>query len=340
MRHLRLILAATALPLALGACGSGEQAETAQAAQAEGPKLKLQLQQAADWKDVSAEISTVDQAQVLARIPGILTSLSVREGDYVRAGQVIGRIVDSQLGYQSSAYGAQAAAAQAQAAQAQSALERTRYLYENGVYSKAHMEQAQAAAKAAQAQVAAAQAQQRAVQAVSGQGAVVAPASGRVLMADVPAGSPVAPGMPIAVITAGPVVLKLELPESLAASVAPGAQVVATIPGQGKVIGTITKVYPAVMGGQVRADAAIPGLDSQLIGRRISAKLAAGERQALLVPADYVTTAYGIDTVWVVGPDGAAASVPVQTAPSGETGTVEILSGVSAGDTLVKKAAP
>ena len=46
---------------------------------------------------------------------GILTTLTVREGDTVAKGQVIGRIVDSQLGFQAGAYGAQAAVAQAQA---------------------------------------------------------------------------------------------------------------------------------------------------------------------------------------------------------------------------------
>jgi hypothetical protein len=35
-----------------------------------------------------------------------------------------------------------------------------------------------------------------------------------VLRADVPAGSPVAPGMVVAVVTSGPVVLRLDLPEA------------------------------------------------------------------------------------------------------------------------------
>ena len=325
MRHLRFMIAAAMMPLALAACGSAEETtETAAQPEAAGPGLKLVLSEAADWKDVGAQIATVDQAQVLARIPGILSSLSVKEGDYVRQGQVIGRIVDSQLGYQ-------AAAMQAQAVQAKSELERVEFLYENGVYSKARLDQAKAAAAAAKAQ-------QSAVQAVAGQGAVVAPASGRVLMADIPAGSPVAPGMPIATITAGPVVLKIDLPESLATKIHVGSQVVATLPEGGEATGQITKVYPAVMGGQVRADATIPGLDATLIGRRIPARVEAGRSPALLVSTEYVTTAYGIDTVWVVGADGTAASVPVQTAPSSEAGMVKILSGVSAGDMLVKRA--
>ncbi len=315
-------IAAALLTLSLAACGDRET-EIPASVKAEGPRLALKQVKTTDWKDVSAQISTVDEAQVLARIPGILTALSVREGDLVRKGQTIGRIVDSQLG-------PQAAAMRAQAVQAKAELDRVKFLYDNGVYAKARLEQAQAAADAAQAQ-------HSAVTAIAGQGAVTAPAAGRVISADIPAGAPVAPGMVIATITAGPTILRLELPELLAASVHPGSRVIAQLPG-GEAAGTISKIYPAVMGGQVRADAAVPGLDNVLIGRRISAKVAAGEREALLVPADYVTTAYGIDTVWAVDKAGNAASVPVQTAPSGETGMVEILSGLSAGDVLVKKA--
>ncbi|OJW67658.1 MAG: efflux transporter periplasmic adaptor subunit [Sphingomonadales bacterium 63-6] len=341
--YLRLGIAAAMLPLALplAGCGSTEN-PPAEITRATGERYTVQLAETGDWKDVSAEVSTVDQAQVLARIPGILTSLSVREGDLVRKGQVIGRIVDSQLGYQAGAYGAQAAAAQAQAAAAKADLERVQFLYDNGVYAKARLEQAKAVADVAQAQVHAARQQQGAVNAVAGQGAVIAPASGRVLMADIPAGAPVAPGMPIATITAGATVLKLELPETLAAQVHPGSRVLAQLPGAGGISedsGTITRLYPSVMGGQVRADVEIAGLDGSLIGRRISAKVEGGSRKALLVPVEYVTTAYGLDTVWVVGKDGSAASVPVQTAPSTEQGKVEILSGLSAGDILVKQTA-
>jgi RND family efflux transporter MFP subunit len=288
-----------------------------------------------NWQDVSAEIATVDQAQVLARIPGILTTLAVKEGDMVAKGQVIGRIVDSQLSYQAGAYGAQAAAAQAQAAQAQGELSRVRFLYQNGVYAKARLEQAEAAAAAANAQIRAARAQQSAVGAVAGQGVVTAPASGRVLRADVPAGSPVAPGMAIAVITAGPTIVRLEMPESLADKVHAGSRVTASSFGSGSGVGTVIKLYPSVTAGQVTVDVDMPGIDNRLIGRRVAARVETGARKALLVPVGYVTNRYGIDYVTVLAKDGSAAQVPVQTAASAEPGKIEILSGASAGDTLV-----
>jgi len=328
----KLLTAGLALAVMLPLVGCGREDPKQMAAKAPaGPRITVTLADAPDWQSVSAEIATRDQAQVMARIPGILTSLSVRAGDTVHRGQAIGRITDSQLGYQAAAYGAQGAAARAQAAQAQADLARVRYLYQNGVYAKARLEQAGAAASAAGAQVGAARAQQSAVNAMAGQGAVVAPSDGRVLRADVPAGSPVSPGMVVAVVTSGPVVLRLELPEALAAKVQPGAAVrVDGMAGQGSVI----RVYPGVEAGQVRADVQFVGLDSRLMGRRVPAKVAAGTARAMIVPRGFVSTRYGIDYVTVVARDGSGADVPVQTAPV-DGAHVQILSGVHPGDVLV-----
>lgn len=331
MRSLFIAAASLALVASVSACGSGDETTAARPAAA-GPALILRATEVAEWTPVSAEVATVDQAQALARIPGILTSLAVSEGDYVRKGQPIGRVVDSSLAYQSGAYAAQAAAAQAQAAQAAADLKRVRFLYDNGVYAKARLEQAQAAAAAAQAQVRAFRQQQGSVAAVAGQGAVLAPATGKVLAADVPAGSVVAPGMAIATITSGPVVLKLDLPESLAGTVHPGSAVRATL-DNAEARGAVVRVYPSVVAGQVRADASIAGLADTLIGRRVSATVESGRRTALLVPKALVANRYGIDTVAVRTKSG-VANVPVETAPSSEPGKVEILSGVSVGDAL------
>ncbi len=327
--------------LALSACGSQPEQGDAATMLPPGETVRLARGEIADMKTVSAEIATRDQAEVLARIPGILTSLSVRAGDTVQKGQRIGMIVDSRLGFETSAYGAQAAAAQAEAARANADLARIRDLYNNGVYAKARLDQAMAAADAANAQVAAARAQQGASASVSGQGAVIAPASGRVLRADIPAGAPVAPGMSIATVTAGPPLLRLMLPESVAGQVRPGARVIvndivsngAGVPS-GARQGRVTQVYPAITGGQVRVDATLPGLSTQFVGRRVSASVEIGTRNALVVPRTFVTTRYGIDQVQVVNDGKRLSMVPVQIAPTADPVMVEILSGVSASDTL------
>lgn len=335
VRHRTLILLALPAVLALGGCGSKDSADTTPVVAPAGPRLALRAVETTEWKEVGAELTTTDRADARARIPGVLESLTVRKGDMVHKGQVIGRIVDTRLAYEGSAYGAQAAAAQAQAVQAQAELARIRYLYDNGVYAKARLDQAQAGAGAARAQVNAARAQQSAVGAVAGQGAVIAPADGRVLTADIPAGSAVMPGISIAGITAGPLVLRLDLPESLAGKVHVGSRVLAD-----GVAGAVTKVYPSVQAGQISADVAMPGLDGSLIGRRVAARIAIGTRTALIVPRTFVTTRYGIDYVTVIAKDGQRSTVPVQITPTAESDKVEILSGVGSGDTLVARASP
>lgn len=322
--------------LALSACGGQPEHEQAAATLPAGESLRLAAREIADMKAVGAEIATRDQAEALARISGTLTSLTVRAGDTVQKGQRIGMIVDSRLGYETSAYGAQIAAAQAEAARANADLARIRDLYDNGVYARARLDQAVAAARAADAQVAAARAQQGASASVADQGAVLAPASGRVLRADIPAGSVVAPGTSIATVTAGPPVLRLMLPESVVGQVRPGARVIvndADMPS-GSREGRVVQVYPVISGGQVRVDATLPGLSTQFVGRRVGASVEIGTRRALVVPRRFVTTRYGIDQVQLVAEGKRLSSVPVQIAPTGDAETVEILSGVAAGDTL------
>ena len=330
-----------AMAFSLSACGS-DQSASAPAEKSAGiarEQLRLAPSTVTDWKDVGALVTSVDMADARARIPGILDTLTVREGDLVRKGQVIGRIVDSRLGYESAAYGAQAAAAQAQAAQAEAELARVKYLHANGVYAQARLDEAEGSAGAARAQVKAARAQQSAVGAVAGQGAVVAPSAGRVLIAPVPAGSAVAAGTSIATITSGPMVLRLELPETLGDKIRVGSAVIATgLANDATAIAprtTISRVYPSVTGGQMSADVQIPGLASNMVGRRVTARVAVGERHALIVPRRYVETSYGTDYVTLrVGKD-ATSRVPVQIAPSDDPARVEILSGAAKGDTLV-----
>ena len=322
----------TAVLLASGMLsGCGKTEEPAPKAQvASGPRLLLQLSDTTGWHDVPAEIATLKEAQVFARIPGVLTTLAVREGDMVGKGQVIGRIVDNQLGFQAGAYGAQAAAAQAQVVQAEAELKRVQYLYD-----KARLDQAIASLGTAKAQVRAAQAQQSAVGAVAGQGAVVAPSSGRVLRVPVPAGAPVAPGVVVAVITSGPTILRLQVPESLAGQVHPGSRVLTAAFGGGSSEGRVIKVYPSITAGQVTVDVEMPGIDNSLIGRRMAAKVETASRKALLVPKQFVATRFGVDYVTVLAKDGSAAQVPVQTAASLEPGKIELLSGAAPGDTLI-----
>ncbi len=320
----------------LGACGETKPTvAAAQVAPAAG-RLTVKAQTVADLKPVPGTLTTRDMAEARARISGVLVSLAVREGDMVRQGQVIGRVKDDRLALQTGAFDAQVSAAAAEAARAQADLTRTRDLFSNGVYAQARLDQVEAQARAASANLAAARAQRSASAELGAQGAILAPAAGRVLVADVPVGSVVMPGQTVARVTAGPMVVRLELPEGQARALKPGdlVQLAAEDLRGVATQGVITQVYPAVTGGQVTADVTATGLPQDLIGQRVRAQIRIGERRALIVPRAYVVTRFGVDYARLVRADGTVSETPIQTTAGPTAATVEVLSGLRAGDVL------
>jgi RND family efflux transporter MFP subunit len=336
IRRLHFQSLAAAACLALAACG-GEPSSAPKPASVGGERFTVRLQQITDLKPVAATVTTKRMADARARIGGTLVRLTVKEGDLVRQGQAIGAVVDERIGLETRAYDAQVGAAQAEYARAQSDLARTQDLYDHGVYAKARLDQVAASAKAAAGALGAAKAQ-RAASAESGaQGAILAPADGRVLQIEVPSGSVVTPGQSIATITAGQPVIRIEVPEADARSLAVGQTVALSGDDLGPAVASasVAQVYPAVTAGRVTADLTAPGLGSQFVGQRVRVNLPIGQRPALVVPTRFVFARYGVDYARVLGKDGAPSDVPVQTTPTGQPGQVEILSGLAAGDVLV-----
>lgn len=333
------LVAAIPLALALASCGAETAPKPPAAAAPTGERLTLREARLPDVADVPATVTTRDIVEARARIPGVIARLHVRAGDQVTAGQPVATITDSRLGQEAAAYGANAAAAEAGAARARADLERIRFLHREGVYAQAKLDEAVASARAADAMVTAARAQQGAVRAVEGQGVVRAPAAGRVLVADLPEGSAVGPGMVIATLTAGPPIVRLDLPEGLATRVVVGTGVrvqgLAGQAGDETAAGRVVKVYPGVSAGRTRADVEVPGLAPALVGQRVTARVEAGVRNGLAVPQRFVEPRFGLHFVRLLSADGKQASeVPVEMRPLPE-GQVEILSGLKAGDVLV-----
>jgi RND family efflux transporter MFP subunit len=322
------------LSAALAACGEPAPPPPQQAAQA-SESLVLAPQRIDDVRRVPAIIATRDMAEARVRISGTLVRLDIRAGDMVARGQRIGTIVDERINLDTAALGADVAAAEAQAADAAADLARVRTLHAKGIYAQARLDRALATASAADAAVRGARARQAANAQLAGDGTVLAPAAGRVVTADVPAGSVVAPGMSIASIAAGPPLLRLMVPEALAASIRAGAAVRIDDPALPGAEGKVVQVYPAVAGGDVRVDAAVPGLADGLLGRRVAASITLGTRSALVVPRRYVVTRFGLDQLMVRGRNGVPGPVPVQIAATADPGLVEIIAGAVAGDRLV-----
>lgn len=326
------LLASVVLAAAVSACGG--EPERAATAPATGERVVAAEARIDALKPVSAVVTSRDLGEARARISGTLVELNVREGDVVREGQVLGLVVDERIGLETAALGAQIAAAEAEAERARADLSRVQTLFERGFYAQARLDQARAASRAADAQVRAARAQRSASAATGAQGRILAPASGRILTADVPAGSFVSAGQSVATVTAGPLVLRIELPEAEGRNLRVGQ--VVSISGEGlPATGAVAQVYPAAEAGRTVADVAVDGLRSDRVGQRVALQVPVGQRQALVVPRRFVSTRYGVDFVRTVDRAGRVSEAPVQLGSPVGADRVEVMSGLKTGDVVL-----
>jgi membrane fusion protein, multidrug efflux system len=131
--------------------------------------------------------------------------------------------------------------------------------------------------------------------------------------------------------------LEAEVGESAMGWVRPGQAAAVTLDSLGRTLeGRVAEVIPAADPASrsvtVKLDLpAVPGLRSGLFGR---ARFAAGERQALLIPATAVIERGQLTQVYVVD-DGGTARLRLITAGRRRGDRVEALSGLAAGERVV-----
>lgn len=294
---------------------------------------------ARDVVEEKAVFATVESPNVVparARIGGTVIALAVRDGDAVTPGQTIATVGDAKLALQLTALDAQIAGLRSQVAQAQIDLARADVLAQKGAGPKATLDQARTALEVAGATLRAREAERAVLQQNMAEGAVLAPVAGRVLSVPVTAGSVVLPGDGMAQIAEQGFRLRLRVPEAYAGGLKAGDAIRLDAGQLGvdrPLAGRITLVYPQIAEGRVVADAEVAGIGDYFVGARVRVWIAAGTRRAIVVPARFVTTRFGLDTVRLGGAGG-VREVPVQRGGEAAEG-VELLSGIVAGDELV-----
>ena len=287
-----------------------------------------------EWKAVYGRIEARDLVPARSRIGGTVVELLVTEGDEVKAGDRIATVRDDKIEFQIASYDAQLRALEAQLARAQSELERGQSLVDKGIATAQRLDQLRTDVDVALNQIASTQAQRSVVVQQGQEGAVLAPAGGRVLTVPVTRGAVVLSGEQIATLGGGGFFLRLAIPERHSATLVKGAGI--RITGEGRELtGRLAKIYPQIDNGRVIADVEVEGLDSAFVDARILVEVPVGERQGLVVPRDAVTTRSGIDFVSVIRDGEPAARAVVLGEPLvGDAGTIEVLTGLSAGDVV------
>lgn len=305
--------------------------------------LTVQPVRVADEKVVFATVESVSMLPARARIGGTVAELTVKEGDRVEGGQTVATIGDEKLLLQMKSLDAQIAGLEAQLVQAQTDLARAEGLFEKGTIPRTRLDEARTAANVAVNAMRARTAERSVIQQQLSEGSVLAPASGRVIKAPLKAGAVVLPGETLAVIAARTYVLRLRIPERHARHLKVGDPIrldAGELGETGARFGKIQLVYPQIEDGRVIADAVVEGLQDYYVGARIRVWVSGGERTTFVIPASFITTRYGIDYVSVRQADGAVIEAPVQRGREllrpEQSNQIEILSGLSAGDVLVR----
>lgn len=289
-----------------------------------------------EWKAVYGRIEARSRIPARARLGGTLVSLDVIEGDVVKAGQVLAKVVDAKINYQLAAIDAQAQALSAQLDNAQSELTRGEGLLARGVTTAQRLDALRTQVDVLNGQIAAVEANRKVVEQQALEGSVLAPIAGRVLSVPVAAGAVVLSGEAVATIGGGGIFLRIAVPERHATFLREGAQIeIETAKGLSQ--GTLARIYPSIENGRVIADVEVPDLPEIFIDARVLMHLPVDTRSALMVPETAVITRTGLDFVEVAGSDGPVLRTVVlgqrETLDGSEM--IEVLSGLNVGDRVV-----
>lgn len=319
---------------------------------------------------VTGLIAPVETVQVAPLIEGQpIQTLLADVGDSVAEGQVLAVLSKTTLDLQKAQFAASLAAARATIAQAEAQMleartaadeaqrisVRTATLRQQGSASQSAADAANANAisatarvtvatqslEAARAQVALVQAQTANIDLQLSRTEVKAPVAGKITERNAVVGSIAsAAGLPMfRLIRDGALEMDADVAEADMMRVAAGQPVQMSLVGGGApVAGTIRLVEPTIdaISRLGRARISIDAPDQVRAGMFADAEVLVAERQAVAVPVTAVGRLGDQATVMLVK-DGTATQAVVQTGIR-DAGWVEILSGLSAGDTIVTKA--
>lgn len=259
---------------------------------------------------------------------GRVQTVSVREGDLVRSGQLLATL-------DPTAVDAAATAAEARAKQAASELQRQRELHQRGWVSKARVETAEAAAEAARAD--------RSSTAFSRRFArIAAPTAGVILARSAEPGQAVSAGTPVLILGefASGFVLRVPMPAGQAAGlrVGQGASVRfrddAAPAMAARILEIAGRADPAT--GTFRVEFGLPANPSLRSGLIADVELPAAAQSSLRIPSTALFSARA-DEGFVWRYDASARTVKPQMVKLGRVSGegVEVQSGLARGDMIV-----
>lgn len=301
--------------------------------------LKVEESIVVDYRPVIARIEAGDTATARSRLQGVVTQLNAVEGQIVKAGEVIAVVTDDTIAPQLSSLSSRIDGLNSQVKQMENDIARNEGLLAQGFYPRVRLDEEKTNFEVMKRSLASAEAERRALSARQSEGRILAPANAHVTDVKVVRGSVVSPGDVLATFATVDGVVRLALPERHAPNIKEGGLITLRLPARSDEVrtATIIKIYPELRQGSVIADAKVEGGLTALFGERVDVLAPVGERRAIRIPKDYVSTRFGVDFVRVkVGERFIDAPVALAAPLVDTTGQYEILSGLKPGDEIEK----
>jgi membrane fusion protein, heavy metal efflux system len=278
------------------------------------------------------------EAVLAARADGVISHVSLRLGESVRAGQTVA-LIESR---EASTIAAERSAAQARLTAARQALAREQRLFDAQITARQDLEAAQTVLAEAQAESRRTSSAAAAAR-VSSDGrstGVVSPISGRVTAADATLGAFVTAGTELfRVANASQIEIEASVSADDAGRIAPGDRASIALP-EGEVQATVRSITPGV-DAESRAATVIlslSGVGGLRPGQAISARIYTRDAQTsggISVPEEAIQTVEGRDVVFVRTANGFTAA-PVIVGQR-TAGRAQITSGLRAGQTIATR---
>ncbi len=323
--------------LAQGCQGTGEKGDVKRPAITGVTVAAVELSRVDDIYETTGTVRSERTSLVASKAMGTVTSLLVREGDSVRAGQLLLTIDDRDAGQRVRAASMAVAAAKENKAMAETTWQRYRNLYNEKALSQQEMDQVETQKKVAEAEYERARAMAEEAETGRSFTKIHAPVSGRITEKRIELGSMASPGMPLFVIESGGAsYVETAVDESLANRVKAGMPAdILLAEGNRRISGKVREVLPAVdplsrtriVKVGIRDDQARSGLFARI-------RITLGAKDALLVPGKAVVAKGQLTGVYAVDGQGVVTYRLVRTGtvyPSG----MEILSGLNPGERIV-----
>ncbi len=338
------------LTLFAAACGGhGKSGEGAAAAPALAPVTATlataEARELPGRTELYGAVEADKSASVSSRVMATVVAVPVKAGDTVAAGQLLVEI-DPQTakGQEAQARGA-LAQAKAGLSLAERNWQRFQALAKSNSASELELDMARMQVEQARGAVEQAQGAVEAASSVAKEARVAAPFAGRVARRMVDPGDLAAPGRPLVVVESlSGRRLSISVPESLAASskLATGRTLSVTIdslPGMKELKGTVVEIAPGSDPAShtvfAKVEISGAGLAPVPTGYTGRALLETAPRRTVTVPAAAVKSQGGISLVVLRDAEGKARSRAVSVGEPLPGGSVEILSGLAGGETVL-----